>query len=106
MIDITTATDLQEQLQTADHTYVLDFYADWCSPCKQMLRILPSIEPKIEGKGTILKINTETQPDLAKQYAVRSIPTFVLIKNNQEVGRFVGVTPIRTLTEAVLEIER
>lgn len=72
---------------------LLDFYADWCGPCKMMDPILDELEPEWKDKVIIEKIDVDAQTDLASQYGVMSIPTYVVVKNNMEVGRIVGYKP-------------
>lgn len=66
---------------------LLDFWAEWCGPCKAMNPILK----KFEDQVTIIKVNVDENPDLAREYNVMSIPTLVLRKDGTEVNRVVGL---------------
>lgn len=72
---------------------LLDFYADWCGPCKIMAPIFEELEKDYEGEITFKKVDVESEGDLAGQYGIMSIPTFVLIKDDKEVDRRTGAMP-------------
>jgi len=82
---------------------VLDFYADYCKPCQQILKILPRLEKEVEGIAVVEKVNVDERTDLVDQYDIRGVPTFVLLKEGVEVERFQGVIPLAQLE---LEIKK
>lgn len=65
---------------------LVDFYADWCGPCKMLSPILEQVESPIK----VIKINVDKHDDLAREYGVMSIPTLVLFENNKELKRNIG----------------
>jgi thioredoxin 1 len=67
-----------------------DFYADWCPPCKITTPIVEELEKEFAGKVTFKKIDVDKSPDEAAKYGVMSIPTFVLVRDGQEVSRKMG----------------
>lgn len=69
---------------------VVDFFAEWCGPCKMLSPILESLAPEFEGKLEIVKIDIDSEPELAQKYGVSSIPTIVAIKDGAEIDRMVG----------------
>lgn len=71
---------------------LLDFWAPWCGPCKIMDPILDELEKELGDKVAIEKINVDEEPEKASKYGVMSIPTYIVMKNDQEVGRKIGVT--------------
>lgn len=71
----------------------LDFYADWCGPCKIMEPIIEELEKELSGKVTIKKINVDQEGEVASRHGVMSIPTYLIIKDGQEVDRFIGAQP-------------
>lgn len=72
---------------------LVDFWADWCMPCKIIAPTLNEIANEMEGKVRIGKLNIEQFPTPANKFQVRSIPTLILFKNGVEVNRIVGVKP-------------
>ena len=85
-----TADNFQEEVMESQIPVLVDFYADWCGPCKMMGPIVKALAEKYDGKIKVGKINVDDQPTLAQQFRVMSIPTFVVFKNGQAVGTFVG----------------
>jgi len=80
---------------------LVDFYADWCGPCRAMKPTVHELEDELRGKLQVVQINVDQDPYLAQQYGVRGIPCFVVIKGGSEVGRQVGGVPksvLRKLT--------
>ena len=78
--------------QTTKNTVVLvDFWAEWCMPCKMMAPVLNEVANEVNDSVKICKVNVESAQPLAAKFSVRSIPTLVLLKNGKEVNRFVGV---------------
>jgi len=77
---------------------LIDFYADWCGPCKIMEPIFTEIKNDYEGKVTFKKVDVEANSAEASKYSVMGIPTFVLLKGEKEVSRKVGAMPKDILT--------
>lgn len=72
---------------------LIDFYADWCGPCKVMAPIFEELEKEYQGKVTFRRVDVEAEGDLAARYGIMSIPTFVLLKDGKEVDRQIGAKP-------------
>lgn len=71
---------------------LLDFWAPWCGPCRIMNPIIEELEKELKGKVEVVKINVDEKPDEASKYGVMSIPTYILLKDEKEVGRKIGMT--------------
>lgn len=78
---------------------LVDFYADWCGPCKMMAPVVEELASEYEGKAKIFKLNVDESPVTAAQYKVMSIPTFILFQNGAAVKTQVGGVPKSTLEE-------
>ena len=76
---------------------LVDFYADWCGPCKQQAPILKQLTDRVGDKIRVVKINVDNAQKAADQYQIRSIPTMILFKNGKIVWRQSGVQPLKTL---------
>jgi thioredoxin 1 len=70
----------------------IDFWAPWCGPCKIMDPVVAELKKEFEGKVEFEEINIDEHQDKAVEFGVMSIPTFVVLKDGQEVGRKIGVT--------------
>ena len=71
---------------------LLDFYADWCGPCKIMEPIMEELEKEMGNKVKITKIDVDHKQGEASKYGVMSIPTYIILKDSKEVDRFIGAT--------------
>lgn len=78
---------------------LMDFYADWCGPCKTMKPVVRSFADDFRGRITVLEINVDESPGLARQYNVRSIPCFVVTRDGIEVNRRTGSMPKESLVQ-------
>jgi len=80
---------------------LVDFYADWCGPCKTMAPILKSVKDEVGDTATILKLDVDKNSKTASLYRVSSIPTLILFQNGREIWRKTGVTNQHTLVELI-----
>ncbi len=90
MAIVLTKDNFDSEVLKATQTVLVDFYADWCGPCKMMAPIIEKLaQDRTDAK--ICKINIDDEAKLAEKYGVMSIPTIVAFKNGQEAGRSVGL---------------
>ena len=87
-----TSENYEKEVLKSEKTVLIDFYADWCGPCKIMSPVLDEIAEEMEGKITVGKINVDENQDLAMEYQVMSIPTIVVLKDGKVKKTFIGVT--------------
>ena len=78
---------------SADGPVLVDFWAEWCGPCKMIGPSLEEISDELGGKVTIAKINIDENPEAPSRYGVRGIPTMILFKNGQPAATKVGAAP-------------
>ena len=83
-------TDQNFQNQIKTGVVLVDFWAEWCMPCKMMAPILNSTAEELNGNASIGKLNIELYQGLATKYRVMSIPTLILFKNGVELNRYIG----------------
>jgi len=83
----------------SDTPVVVDFWAEWCGPCKMIAPSLEEIATEMDGKVKIAKVNMDENPDLAAKYGIRSIPTLLMFKGGEPVAIQVGAAPKNKLSD-------
>ena len=84
-----------------DKLSVVDFWAEWCGPCKMVTPIIDELAKDYEGKAIIGKVNVDNNPDISVKYSIRSIPTILFIKNGEVVDKHVGTASKASLEEKI-----
>ena len=84
--------NFENEVLKSDKPVIIDFYADWCGPCKMMSPIIDEISDELGDKIKVGKINTDENLELAQEYGIMSIPTIMIIKNGEISRTFIGVT--------------
>ncbi|MEP3479925.1 MAG: thioredoxin [Fuerstiella sp.] len=93
---------LDKKLKQAPGVVIVDFYADWCGPCRRQATILHSMESKAaENNATMIKVNIDQHRQLAQKYKVSSLPTLIVIKQGAEVSRQVGLANQAKITSLI-----
>jgi thioredoxin 1 len=80
---------------------VVDFWAEWCGPCRLIGPIIEDLSKEYDGKATIGKVNVDDNPEVAMKYGIRSIPTILIIKDGEVVDKHVGTTTKASLAEKI-----
>lgn len=83
--------NFKEEVLNSEKPVLVDFYADWCGPCKMMAPIVEELARELDGKAKVGKINVDENSDIAVEYNVMSIPTLIIFKNVKEEKRLVGL---------------
>ncbi len=92
------------ELINSDKPTLVDFYADWCGPCKMMTPIIEETKSKLGDKATVLKVNVDENKEVSMKYGIRSIPTLVLFQKGQPIWRQSGVVQSSKLVEEVEKV--
>ncbi len=93
----------EQLIQSSELPVLVDFYADWCAPCKMVSPIIARLAAEYKGRIVTVKINTEKKPAIAMRYSIRSIPTIMLFHRGQQLMRLQGAYPYDRLKT---ELER
>lgn len=86
-----TDENFSKEVLSSDIPVLVDFYADWCGPCKMLAPVIEALAQEYEGKVKIGKLNVDNAPDTAQNYGIMSIPTLLYFKNGEIVNKTIGV---------------
>lgn len=94
-----TDANFEQEVLKSDVPVLVDFYADWCGPCKMMAPVIDELAKEFEGKAKVGKLNVDDNSESAKAYRVMSIPTMIVFVNGQPVDSVMGAVPKQKLVE-------
>ncbi|MCL6524124.1 MAG: thioredoxin [Thermoflavifilum sp.] len=94
------------QLIQSTQPVLVDFYADWCGPCKAMQPTIQEVAHQVQGKARVIKINVDKNPHTAMQYQIQAIPTFIIFQNGQIKWRHTGMVDRQTLLNQLLSLSQ
>ena len=95
--------NFEKEVLEAQEPVLVDFYADWCGPCKMMVPVVEKIEQELEGQAKVCKINVDEAGDIAAEYGVMSIPTFIVFKQGKPTRTTVGMQSEEILKDMIKE---
>jgi thioredoxin 1 len=88
-----TEQTFDEALATTEGLLIVDFWAEWCGPCRAIAPVLEELVEASDGRMTLAKVNVDESPGLAARYGIQSIPTILFVKQGKVVDRVVGAVP-------------
>jgi thioredoxin 1 len=88
-----TSANFDLEVMNSDKPVLVDFWAEWCGPCKALTPVLEEIATEMNGKANVVKVNVDQASDLAQKYGIRGIPTLIFFKNGEVKSTLVGNQP-------------
>lgn len=96
-----TQENFENEVLKSDKKVLIDFYADWCGPCKMMSPVIDEIAEELGNKVKVGKINSDENIDLAQKFGIMSIPTIMIFENGDITKKFIGVTDKNEIIDAL-----
>ena len=93
--------NFKEEVLNSEKPVLVDFYADWCGPCKMLAPVLEEVSEEYAGKVNFFNVDVDENPDLAMQYKIMNIPALVVLKKGEKVDTQVGFAPKENIVEFI-----
>ncbi|MBX2926731.1 MAG: thioredoxin [Saprospiraceae bacterium] len=96
-----TDANFKEEVMDTEGVAVIDFWAEWCGPCRVIAPVIEELSHEYDGKVKIGKLNVDFNPEVSFKFNIRSIPTILILKNGEVVDRHVGTTTKKVLADKI-----
>ena len=96
-----TDDNFQEEVLNSSQPVLVDFWAEWCAPCRALGPVIDELSGEYEGKAKIGKLDIDTNRDAAIKYGIQSIPSIIIFKDGEVLNKFVGISPKDELVSAI-----
>lgn len=94
----------QSKVLSSDKPVLVDFWAEWCAPCRALTPIVEELSREFDGQVVFAKLNVDENPEIAQEYGVYGIPTMIIFDKGQEQNRIIGLRPKPHLAEALKKV--
>ena len=101
MSEIVSSADFQSKVLEAQGPVLVDFFATWCGPCRMVAPVLEEVAEEMAGKVTIVKVDIDQSPDVARRYGIMSVPTLTLFENGEVVRQVIGAQPKQDILQLI-----
>ena len=102
MAKIIDSASFETEVLNSDIPVLVDFFAEWCAPCKMLAPILEKLAEELAGKANIVKIDIDKDIDLATKYGITAVPTLIVFKNGEVINTTTGLQPLESLKSLIL----
>ena len=99
-----TDSNFDELVLSADKPVIVDFWAEWCGPCRMVGPIVEEVGVEYEGKALVAKVDVDSNPGITAKYGIRNIPTILYFKNGEVADKQVGAVPKSTIVNKLLAL--
>ncbi|KZL92696.1 thioredoxin [Clostridium magnum] len=106
MSKVINSNEFQENVLNSGEPVLVDFFAQWCGPCKMVAPVLEELSIEMEGKTKVFKVDIDTSSDLSQKYGVMAVPTLMIFKNGEAVDKMVGFQPKEVLKSKLDQYSR
>ena len=97
--------NFDQEISQIDELTVVDFWAPWCGPCRQVAPVIDELAGEMAGKVRFVKVNVDESQEIAQRYGVRSIPTLGFFRGGEAVGSIVGAYPKAALEQVIADVQ-
>jgi len=101
MAKIIAGIEFEKEVLKSEVPVLVDFYAEWCGPCKMIAPSIEALSQEMAGRAKIVKVDIDQANDIVAAYGIRSVPTLMLFKNGEMVDKIVGAVPKETMADKI-----
>jgi len=101
MAKVINSGEFKDEVLNSNDVVLIDFFAEWCGPCKMLSPIVEELSKEMEGKAKVFKVDVDKSGDIAQKYGIMGVPTVIVFKNGTAVDKMVGFQPKEVLKSKV-----